>query len=408
MSSWSLDDVGQTPLPALPGLEEVPAPDLRIVAASLAVEPVRGDDHGRREAGAGRLAEKPHRSVVALVVAGRRVVVVDAVNQHALPAGRGEVDRHRGAEGVDLLDDQRVDVGIDGIDPGRNEDARPVAAHLMHVVDDLGVPGVVHLLDGQPRLLLAEDVPVAVVVVAGVAVVELGQRRCLVGRPEPAVVPGVHLVDAVGIERRHQQENRVRQDRAMAGRVVGEQVVRELHRSHRRGHFGGMDGAGDDDDGLALRGQLGRLLRGRGPGVGQPADDPPVPLQIGDRLGTGDRGEDHRPPLRSRAEFVDEHGFAGRVERAEVAQHIRPRDQLAVRAHGVSEVRLRDGQLRLGRQHEQHRQPDRGKSDRRRSAATAGKPAGRHLRRSLHAPRRHDDPHDPAATSSSAGHRHSR
>ena len=102
---------------------------------------------------------------------------------------------------VHLLDDERVDVGVDGVAPRRHEHACPVRAHLMHVVDDLRPPNVVHFLDHQPRFLLAEDVPVAVVVVSDVLLVKLDHRGAFVGRSEIALVPASNLVHTVGIQR---------------------------------------------------------------------------------------------------------------------------------------------------------------------------------------------------------------
>ena len=214
----------------------------------------------------------------------------------------------------------------------------------MHVVDDLGVPGVMHLFDHQPRLLLAENVPVAIVVVADILVIELRHRSRLVGSTEPAAIPRPHLVDTVRIQRRHQQENRVREDRAVPRRVLGQQVVGELDGRHRRGHFGGMDRARDHHGRLALRGQFHRRFRRRPARVCQLGENVLVPVQGSDRRGIGDRSNDHRPPLGGFAQVLDAHRVAGSFQAAEIAHHVRPADQLAILAHGVAEVGLWRGQ----------------------------------------------------------------
>ena len=71
------------------------------------------------------------------------------------------------------------------------------------------MPDVVNLVDGELCLDLRERVPVAIVIVARVLVIELGRISSFVRRAESFVVPVLDDVDAIGIQRRHQQDDRV-------------------------------------------------------------------------------------------------------------------------------------------------------------------------------------------------------
>ena len=103
-------------------------------------------------------------------------------------------------------------VRLDGLHVGRQKQARAVRPLLVYVVDYLRVPDVVNLINGQLRLDLREGVPVAVVVVADVLVIKLRRRRALVGRAQGLVVPVLHDVHAVRVQRGHEQDDRVAQD----------------------------------------------------------------------------------------------------------------------------------------------------------------------------------------------------
>ena len=59
----------------------------------------------------------------------------------------------------------------------------------MYVVDDLRMPDVVNLVDGELRFDLRERIPVAVVIVTGVLVIELGRIGAFERRAECFVVP---------------------------------------------------------------------------------------------------------------------------------------------------------------------------------------------------------------------------
>ena len=97
----------------------------------------------------------------------------------------------------------------------------------MNVVDDLRVPDVVERVDGQLRFDLGEGVPVAVIVVAGVVVVELGRFRSFGRGAEGSVVPMRDDGHPVGILRRHEPEDHIVEDRARGGARIGSEPIRQ-------------------------------------------------------------------------------------------------------------------------------------------------------------------------------------
>ena len=157
-----------------------------------------------------------------------------------------------------------MDVGVVGVLVGRHEHARPVGPHLVHVVGDLRLQLAVDV-EGEPGLLLREHEPVAVVVVPGVVMVEVGIGAVVVGAP--GVVP-----------------------------VVDDQVlaVRVLRGHHQQHHV--VENLGD----------LRRLLRGHAVG------------QLDDGLGVADLGRVDR-----RVEEVERHPFAGQGRRVGLGQAAR-------------------------------------------------------------------------------------
>ena len=73
----------------------------------------------------------------------------------------------------------------------------------MNVVDDLRMPDVVNLIDCNLRLDLREGIPVAIVIVAGVFVIELRRIGSFVRCAECFVLPVFDDVDAIRIQRWH-------------------------------------------------------------------------------------------------------------------------------------------------------------------------------------------------------------
>ena len=79
----------------------------------------------------------------------------------------------------------------------------------MNVVDDLRMPDVENLVDDQLRLNLRERVPVAIVIVAGVLVIELRRVSAFVRRAQSFLIPVVDDIHAIRIGRRHEQDDGV-------------------------------------------------------------------------------------------------------------------------------------------------------------------------------------------------------
>ena len=88
--------------------------------------------------------------------------------------------RHRHADLRLTFDQDRVDVRVVRIPERRDEHPRAAAAHLMHVVRDLRLVVAVDV-DRQPRLLLREHEPVAIVVVARIPVIQIRIHTGVVG-----------------------------------------------------------------------------------------------------------------------------------------------------------------------------------------------------------------------------------
>src|SRR2546422_11772671 len=91
---------------------------------------------------------------------------------------------------------------------------------LFRSVHDLRMPDVVERVDRQLRFDLGEGVPIAVIVVAGVMVIQLRWRGPLGGRAECAVVPVRDDGHAVGVLRGHEPEDHVVKDRSRGGAGV--------------------------------------------------------------------------------------------------------------------------------------------------------------------------------------------
>ena len=167
---------------------------------------------------------------------------------------------HRVAEEVDPARDLSRDVRVHRVLERRQEDARRIGRGLVRVVDQLRIPRVPQHVAEIARLGQVEHEPVAVVVVPGVLLVELGIARVLELRPDVLHVPVGDVLAAVRVDVRDEQRDDVLEDRLRLGRVGRQQVVGELRRGLRRPDLGRVDAEVDPGDRLALLGQ------GRAPG----------------------------------------------------------------------------------------------------------------------------------------------
>ena len=102
---------------------------------------------------------------------GRGPKIIHGVDGHALLACAGEIGGHTGAHHVAPLDDHWVDVWVNRIEPRRDKHSGCIGALLMYVINDLRVPDVMQLFDSGTSFRLRENVPIAVVVMAHVAMI---------------------------------------------------------------------------------------------------------------------------------------------------------------------------------------------------------------------------------------------
>ena len=143
------------------------------------------------------------------------------------------------------------------------------------------------------------------------------------------------------------EEDRVLQPGEHLRVAGGGHVVREFHGHLRRADLGGVDGAGDEGDGLPFGHQSPRLLVRQPLGIGQAAGDLAVAVEMLLVLRRGEDHERHLVALRRAPSHLDRDAVGGGVERAQVAHHPRPRCQEPVLTHLVAEELLGGRDCRL-------------------------------------------------------------
>ncbi len=215
----------------------------------------------------------------------------------------------------------------------------------MDVVDDLRVPHVLNLADGELGLGLTEDVPVAIVVVAYILVIELGRIGAFKRSAEGFPVPVGDDVDTVGILRRNQDEDRILEDCFELRAVFGDQLIRKLDCGRSGRNFGGVNRAGDHHHRFAFGDQFLRFGIGGLARVRELRLDLAVAVQVTQRVRIGNVGGDVGPALRGFAEFGYANLVAGFGESLEVAHHLVPIEQFPVGPHLMAEVALRSRDL---------------------------------------------------------------
>ena len=194
------DDVRERPLATRPRHRMAVAGNAGIKPPPDAQVFLRDGDR-RGNAATRGLAEDAHAAVVVLIGAGRRVGIEDNPRSDACFAMGGEGLRHRGAEHVDLLREDRVYIRVIRVNKWRHEVAWAVGHHLVQVVDNMRVPDIVNLLHRQPVLYLRQHEPVAVVVVARVGLVNLRRRATFKRGVKRARVPVMDEIPAIRVER---------------------------------------------------------------------------------------------------------------------------------------------------------------------------------------------------------------
>ena len=198
--------------------------------------------------------------MIVLVGAGRRKTIVDGTGHDAGRARGSEFGGHRRTQHVHGRHDGRIDIVLDRIHIGRKEDTSATTTHLMDVVHDLWVPGVMSSEHGVLRLALRERVPVPVVVVPNVVVIEPGQGRSLVFRADPLVVPVRDPLRPVRVQRWNVEQNDVVQNFPDSLFVRRGQTVQQPRRGLRPAHLRRVDPVCDEYDRAPRRNELLKLL----------------------------------------------------------------------------------------------------------------------------------------------------
>ena len=119
--------------------------------------------------------------------------------------------------------------GSTGSRPRRDEHARRVLAHLVHVVNQLRMPDVLEA-SGGARLRQREDIPVAIVVMADVMVIDLWRRGSVIWSAARLSVPLRYYVHSIRIFGRFEQDDDVVENRLEFRVIVfRQQPVSEFH-----------------------------------------------------------------------------------------------------------------------------------------------------------------------------------
>ena len=279
-----------------------------------------------------------------LIRARRRPGVVGRIDRDAGLPLPGELPRYFRAECVHAVDQQRIHIGLDGIEIRRQEQTRSPRLHLMDIVHDLRMPDVVERVDRQLRFNLGEGVPVAVVVMTGVMVIQLRGRGPLGGRAECAVVPVRDDGHAVGVLRGHEPEDHVVEDRARGGAGVGGEPIRQRNGRKVTADFSRVNARRDEDDRLAV---LHRLPCGAAcpqrPWIGQLCVELPVVIETAEIRWTRDHQGEKGRTQRGLADLPVIHAVARLGERLVVALEHRPFDELPIIAGVEAQDRPRGG-----------------------------------------------------------------
>src|SRR5215472_8201058 len=241
-----VDDVAELPLASGPYKRKVPGPGFW-VNVYLPGQAVEWNIDGRRQASGCGFTQYPDASMVVLIGSSRSPGVVNTVDYDPGLSLGGDLPCHGAAHEVDAGLDPRGHVGFPGIQIRRQKEPGARLALLVDIVNDLRVPDVVSLVYGHLGLDLSKGIPIAVVVVTGVVVIELRGAGSFAGGSQGLVVPLFHDVNAIRVERRHQQDNAVVKDLASFRRAIRRQPVCNIHRDQVAADLGRMNPAGDQN-----------------------------------------------------------------------------------------------------------------------------------------------------------------
>ena len=252
---------------------------------------------------------------------------------------------HRRADLVEAGDDDGVEVVVRWVAEGRGEHDGALRPGLVVIVDDLREP----LAVDHPVHVLAlgerGHVEVAVVVVAGVLVVQ--HRDALGGALERVVVAHVpvgHEGVAVRVGVRGEEDDVVEEAHRL-GVVAADHLPHQFHELLDAEDLVRMEAAVDPDDGLALGGQRAGLFLADALGLGEPAGDLPVALEVGPVGGGGDGRHPLIAPFRGLADGLQRHAVRLLGEEVPVVGEALVVDELVVGAEAVAELLFRGGEL---------------------------------------------------------------
>ena len=333
------DDVGEPPPATRPRLGEA-------IRGHVLLQSIRRRElaprqkHRRREPARGRFRQQPDHVVPHRHVA---VAAVPPHVEHPTPRNSREprarhVEQRAHADEVDPVDHVRIQVRIERIAEGRHEHALGLRALLVHVPIHLRKPLLVEQLRDHARFRETEREPVAVVVVARVALVELLELRPLVGRADELHVVVRHVVEAVGVRAREQQHDAVLAHRLPGLLVGGRERVRELHPELRRRALGRVHRAGDEHEHLALRLRLRELLRARPARVGEQMRILLELLDAREVVLAREQRELHVAPILRLAGRKHRHPRARRIELPVIPRNLLPVREIEVRRQRMPEV----------------------------------------------------------------------
>ncbi|MNJ31664.1 hypothetical protein D3C77_263080 [compost metagenome] len=362
-------DVEQHPVLVARGVVQDGAIDRQGVIDRLGEMPgLRRDRHGQvvaRQLVVGNQADLTGRRMAGdLGQQAHRVVEIGDGALHPVVPGRIAGPATHGRAGLALLDqaavhrradlgqgahDQGVVVVVEGVAERRHEHHGPRRRRLVVVVDDLREPLAEELPVDVGRLGHGRQVVVAVVIVADVLLVQLGDAGELtLQRILVAHVPGRDQLPPVRVQRREQDDDVVQDARRLG--VLGRQpFIEGGDQGLGRHRLGRMQAAVDPDHGLALGGQGAGLGLADALGLGQAARDLLIAVDLGQVLGRGDDGEILRPPFGRLADLDQLHPIRLPGQGVQIAFELAVGDQAIVVADLMAESLQRGRQGAGGR-----------------------------------------------------------
>ena len=305
-------------------------------------------DVGIGEVGAGDLGQNARLAVIDHVLARRRPQVVQVIGDDPLLAGGDERRRHRPADPGLPFQQERMDVRVVRVLVRRHEHPCAAGTHLVHVVGDLRLVLAVDV-DGKPGLLLREHEPVAVVVVAGIALVQVR-----IDPVEPRALGGVPMIDdqdlAVRVLRRHQQHDGVVENLANLRGLLGCEPMGDVDDGLSRADLGRVDARVEKVERDTFPRQRLRPPLGESARIGQPVVDLDQPLEAIEVLPGTELHQHVRIAVGRRPAVLVLDPVRTIRQKLQVLEHARIPRELAIGANLEAEVlRRRRYGLRAGR-----------------------------------------------------------